>query len=80
MPERWPAGYDRGQILIEIDGHTYGSRIRQPGYDGRRPRSDQIAVQIDGQWLKMSLRAAVLHFAGEKPRELSLRELARLEW
>lgn len=81
MPTRLPPRTDRGQVLIELDGHTYGSRILQPGYSGgRSARSDQIAVQIDGQWRTMSLRAAVLAFESQVPRELTLRELARMEW
>ncbi len=81
MPTRRPPRTDRGQVLIELDGHVYGSRILQPGYScGRSARSDQIAVQIDGQWQTMSLRAAVLAFEAQVPRELTLRELARMEW
>ena len=49
--------------------------IRQPGtVNGRRPRSDQIAVEVDGAWLVMSLREAALDAVKRMPRVMTRKE------
>ena len=75
-PAEIPAGFLRGLITIDLDGRVYEVPLRQPGCDGvRRPRSDTLAAQVDGQWLVMSLRAAALAVVAQVPRQLSRAEL-----
>jgi len=44
----------------------------------RRARSDHLAVEIDGEWRRMSLRAALLELDKMVPRVMSRRERAGL--
>lgn len=83
-PEGWnppepdnlpPAGAPIGHITISLYGHPEHVPFRQPGtVKGRRPRSDQIAVEVDGVWLVMSLREAALEVVKRMPRVLTRKE------
>lgn len=64
-----------GGVTLEWYGRQYVMRFRVPGaVNGRRPRSDQIAVECDGVWRVMSLREALLALEREAPRVLTRRE------
>lgn len=74
-PDEPRAGADIGGVTLDWYGRRYALRFLVPGITerGTRPRSDQIAVEIDGQWRRMSLRAALLHLAGQPGRVLPRR-------
>jgi hypothetical protein len=78
LPVRPRPGTDVGHIQVVKYSQTILLPIRVPGCTAsrNRPRSDQYAVQIDGEWALMSYRAAALHAVGELDREMSARKLA----
>lgn len=66
-----------GDVALNFYGTHLALRFRAPGDTGvRRARSDQLAVEVDGMWLMMSLRAALLHLAEQAPRVLTRKERA----
>ena len=73
-------GSDLGEITLRWYGQTYMVPLKVPGtVNGRRnrPRSDQVAAQIGGEWLVMSLRAALMEIGKMAPRVMTRKE--RLE-
>lgn len=61
--------------MVELYGQQFEVEFRVPGdHDGRRARSDQLAVLIQGEWRRMSLRAALLELDRMVPRVMSRRE------
>lgn len=80
IPVRPPPGTEVGHIHIVRYGQDILLPVRIPGCSGRnRPRSDQYAVQIDGEWLLMSYREAALQAVGQLHPELSRRALAEYD-
>lgn len=72
-----PPGTEIGHITLSLYGQSVHVPIRQPGtVKGRRPRSDQIAVEVDGAWLVMSLREAALDAVKRMPRVMTRKERA----
>lgn len=70
-----PPGTEIGHVTLSLYGCSVHAPIRQPGtVKGRRPRSDQVAVEVDGQWLVMSLREAALEAEKRMPRVLTRKE------
>lgn len=84
MPMRSPPpdprpGDDAGRATVELFGQFFEVNFRVPGDDGqRRARSDHLAVEIDGEWRRMSLRAALIELDKMVPRVMSRRERAGL--
>lgn len=73
------AGEQVGRALVELYGQQFEMQFRVPGDSGaRRARSDHLAVEIDGEWRRMSLRAALLELEKMVPRVMSRRERAGL--
>lgn len=69
------AGAPAGRALVELHGLQFQVEFRVPGdHDGRRARSDQLAVLIEGEWRRMSLRAALMELERMVPRVMSRRE------
>lgn len=74
-PQRPRPGDDAGRATVELFGQYFEIRFRVPGDDGqRRARSDHLAVEINGEWRRMSLRAALLELDQMVPRVMSRRE------
>lgn len=74
QPEPRP-GDHIGGATVDLYGRHFAVRFRVPGdTDARRARSDQVAVEIDGEWRKMSLRAALLELERMVPRVMTRRE------
>ena len=70
-----PPGTEIGHVTLSLYGQSVHVPIRQPGtVNGRRPRSDQIAVEVDGAWLVMSLREAALDAVKRMPRVMTRKE------
>lgn len=68
-----------GRIVAELYGQCFEMELRVPGDEGqRRARSDHLAVQIDGVWCRVSLRAALLELDKLVPRVMSRKERAGL--
>lgn len=70
-------GTDVGDITLRWYGQTYMIPLKVPGtVNGRRnrPRSDQIAALIGGEWLVMSLRAALLEMDNLASRVMTRKE------
>lgn len=64
-----------GGIVLTYYGRQYVLNFKVPGDDGqRRARSDHLAVEVDGQWRRMSLRAALLHLDQTVQRVMTRRE------
>lgn len=69
------AGDYAGRALVELYGQRFEVEFRVPGDEGqRRARSDHLAVEIDGQWQRMSLRAALLELERMVPRVMTRKE------
>lgn len=69
------AGAPAGRALVELYGQQFQVEFRVPGdHDGRRARSDQLAALIEGEWHRMSLRAALLELDRMAPRMATRRE------
>lgn len=67
-------GDEIGHIELNWYGTLHKIPLRVPGDSGaRRARSDQVAALIDGQWFRLSLRAAALELAASAPRVLPRR-------
>ena len=79
-PDNLPApGTEIGHVTLSLYGCSVHVPIRQPGMvNGRRPRSDQIALKVDGVWRVMSLREAALDAVKRMPRVLTRKERAVL--
>ena len=78
QPEPKP-GQDVGAVTLEWYGLRYSIPFKVPGtVSGRRnrARSDQVAAQIGGEWLVMSLRAALLELDGMALRVMTRKERA----
>ena len=61
-------------MTLNLYGQTVHLLLRQPGMvNGRRPRSDQIALKVDGVAV-MSLREAALDAVKRMPRVLTRKE------
>ena len=72
-------GADIGAVTLDWYGQRYSIPLRVPGtVNGRRsrPRSDHVAAQIGGEWLVMSLRAALLALGDMAPRVMTRKERA----
>ena len=64
-----------GCVVQTLYGRQYVLDFKVPGDTRkRRARSDQIAVEIDGEWRRMSLRAALLELDRMVPRVMTRRE------
>lgn len=73
-----PAGTNIGGVTATLYGQTVSIPFLQPGtVNGHAPRSDQLAIEQDGRWLVMSLRAALLEVDRRMPRILTTRERGR---
>lgn len=69
------AGAPVGEVVLTWYGRRCSLEFRVPGDVGqRRPRSDQVAVEVDGEWCRMSLRAALLELERMAPRVATRRE------
>ncbi len=69
------AGEYAGRAFVELYGQRFEVEFRVPGDEGqRRARSDHLAVDIGGQWIRMSLRAALLELERMVPRVMSRKE------
>jgi len=79
-PDNLPSpGAEIGHVTLNLYGQTVHLLLRQPGMvNGRRPRSDQIALKVDGVWRVMSLREAALDAVKRMPRVLTRKERAML--
>lgn len=72
-------GDPAGRIIAELYGQRFEVELRVPSDEQqRRARSDHLAVEIDGEWRRMSLRAALLELDKMVPRVMSRRERAGL--
>ena len=72
-------GTPAGRIIAELYGQRFEVELRVPSDEQqRRARSDHLAVEIDGEWRRMSLRAALLELDKMVPRVMSRRERAGL--
>lgn len=68
-----------GGVVLTFYGRQYVLDFRVPGdTHQRRSRSDQLAVEIDGERRRMSLRAALIELDKMVPRVMSRRERAGL--
>lgn len=73
-----PGAY-AGRIIAELYGKRFEVELRVPGDEGqRRARSDHLAAEIDGEWRRVSLRAALLELDRMVPRVMSRKERAGL--
>lgn len=74
LPDLRP-GMPVGCVVLTLYGRQYVLDFKVPGdTHQRRARSDQIAVEIDGEWRRMSLRAALLELDRMVPRVMTRRE------
>lgn len=77
QPEEPRPGSPIGGVVLTFYGRQYVMDFKVPGDTGRRrARSDHIAVEVDGRWLRMSLREALLQLEKMVPRVMSRRERA----
>jgi hypothetical protein len=74
LPDLRP-GAPIGVVVLTYYGRQYVLEFKVPGdTHQRRARSDQIAVEIDGEWRRMSLRSALLELDRMVPRLMTRRE------
>lgn len=74
LPDLRP-GAPIGGVVLTFYGRQYVLDFKVPGDTAqRRPRSDQLAVEIDGEWRRMSLRSALLELDQMVPRVMTRRE------
>ena len=75
QPEDPRPGTPIGGVVLTFYGRQYALDFKVPGDTEQcRARSDQLAVEIDGQSLRKSLRAALLALDRMVPRVLSRKE------
>lgn len=64
-----------GGVVLTFYGRQYVLDFKVPGdTKQRRARSDQLAVEIEGEWIRMSLRSALLELDRMVPRVMTRRE------
>lgn len=74
LPDLRP-GTPVGCVVLTLYGRQYVLDFKVPGdTEQRRARSDQLAVEIDGEWIRMSLRSALLELDRMVPRVMTRRE------
>ena len=74
LPDLRP-GTPIGGVVLTFYGRQYVLDFKVPGdTQQRRSRSDQLAVEIDGEWIRMSLRSALIELDRMVPRVMTRRE------
>lgn len=75
QPEEPRPGSPIGGVVLTFYGRQYVMDFKVPGDSGqRRSRSDHLAVEVDRQWLRMSLREALLQLYRMVPRVMNRKE------